>query len=73
MIKYDIIILGGQSNAYGFGVGETEYQLKHLDRVDRLYDDQAYCYQKDENGNDYLPIYRPWKLKLVPAAQSHTL
>jgi hypothetical protein len=37
-----------------------------------LYDDQAYCYQKDENGNDYLPIYRPWKLKLVAAAQSHT-
>lgn len=71
MEKFDIIILAGQSNAYGFGGGKTEYQLKHLDRIARLYDDQAFCYQKDENGKDYLPIYRPWKLKIVDAAQGH--
>ena len=70
--KYDIVILAGQSNAYGFGIGETDYQLKHLDRMDWLYDDQAYCYQKDENGNDYLPIYRPWKLKIVNAEKGHS-
>ena len=72
MEKYDIVILAGQSNAVGFGCGESEYQLKHLDRIVQLYDDQAYCYQQDENGNDYLPIYRPWKFKMVDAAQGHT-
>lgn len=72
MEKYDIVILAGQSNAVGFGCGESEYQLKHLNRIVQLYDDQAYCYQQDENGNDYLPIYRPWKLKMVDAAQGHT-
>ncbi len=56
MEKYDIVILAGQSNAVGFGCGEPEYQLKHLNRIVQLYDDQAYCYQQDENGNDYLPI-----------------
>lgn len=38
----------------------------------QFYDDQAYCYQQDENGNDYLPICRPWKFKMVDAAQGHT-
>lgn len=71
MSKYDIIILAGQSNAFGFGCGETDYRFKHLDRICELYDDQAKCYSQDENGKDYLPIYRPWKLKLVDAADGH--
>lgn len=68
MSKYDIIILAGQSNAVGFGCGETDYQLKHENRIQELYDDQGICYIQDKEGKDYLPIYRPWKLKLVDAA-----
>lgn len=73
MSKYDIVILAGQSNALGFGCGETEYRLKHLDRICELYDDQAKCYTQDENGKDYLAIYKPWKLKLVDAADGHKI
>ena len=29
----DIIILAGQSNAVGYGCGEADYQLKHLDKM----------------------------------------
>ena len=71
MEKYDIIILAGQSNAVGFGCGETDYEFKNLSRIHQLFDDQAICYMQDDNGNDYLPIYRPWKLKLVDAADGH--
>ena len=72
MQKYDIIILAGQSNAVGFGCGDSEYKLKYLDHIVQLYDDQPCCYQQDENGNDYLPIYKHWKLKMIDAAQGHT-
>ena len=57
MQKYDIIILAGQSNAVGFGCGDSEYKLKYLDHIVQLYDDQPCCYQQDENGNEIFSNY----------------
>lgn len=68
----DIIILAGQSNAVGFGCGETAYQLKHIDDVYLLYDNQAEGYTKDEKGREFLDISRPWKITVCPAAEGYT-
>ena len=68
----DIIILAGQSNAVGYGCGEADYQLKHLDKMFLMYDDQAEDYSVDENGNEYMAIYEPWKIKLIEAVNGYT-
>lgn len=68
----DIIILAGQSNAVGYGCGEADYKLKHLEEMFFLYDDQAEDYTIDEQGNAHLEIYEPWKIKLIPACEGHT-
>lgn len=68
----DIIILAGQSNAVGYGCGEADYKLQHMDRVKVLYDDQAEDYAIDENGKEYMAIYEPWKFKLIEATKGYT-
>lgn len=68
----DIIILAGQSNAVGYGCGEADYKLQHMERVKVLYDDQAEDYARDENGKEYMAIYEPWKYKLIEANQGYT-
>lgn len=68
----DIILLAGQSNAVGYGCGEADYKLQHMERVKVLYDDQAEDYAKDENGKEYMAIYEPWKYKLIEANQGYT-
>lgn len=68
----DIIILAGQSNAIGYGCGETDYELKHLDEMFLLYDDQAEDYAKDEKGNEYLAVCEPWKITIQEAAKGYT-
>lgn len=72
MQPVDIIILAGQSNAVGYGCGETSYCLKHMDQVMVLYDDQPEDYVKDTDGNDVLAIYEPWKFKLIDANKGYT-
>ena len=69
---FDIIILAGQSNAVGYGCGETEYSLQHMDQVSVLYDDQPEDYAKDENGKEYMAIYEPWKIKMIEATAGYT-
>lgn len=69
---YDIIIIAGQSNAVGYGCGEADYQLKHLDNMFLMYDDQAEDYSVDENGKEYMAIYEPWKIKLIGAENGYT-
>ena len=68
----DIIILAGQSNAVGYGCGEADYILQHMERVKVLYDDQAEDYARDENGKEYMAIYEPWKFKMIDATKGYT-
>ena len=49
-MPYDIIILGGQSNAEGNGVGNTESPYEPDDRILMMHDNRWYGYVKDENG-----------------------
>ena len=69
---FDIIILAGQSNAVGYGCGDTEYSLQHMDQVSVLYDDQPEDYAKDENGKAYMAIYEPGKIKMIEATAGYT-
>ncbi len=48
----DIIILAGQSNAQGYGLGETDNPYIESEDVISLIDDVIPTYIKDDNGND---------------------
>ena len=59
--KYDIVVLAGQSNAHGHGLGPVENEFVPDERISLLTDDADICFKKDENGQDYL--YLPEKCK----------
>ena len=59
--KYDIVVLAGQSNAHGHGLGPVENEFVPDERISLLTDDAEICFKKDENGQDYL--YLPEKCK----------
>lgn len=54
--KYDIIILAGQSNAEGCGLGEVENEFVPNERIHNLLDNATYSYKKYEDGRDYLDL-----------------
>ena len=56
---YDIIVLAGQSNAEGYGVGEVSEEYRKDERVLWLNDRAAAHFEKDENGNDFLSLNYP--------------
>lgn len=60
---FDIIILAGQSNAVGYGHGETNYKHKHLSDVWVLDDDQP---------EEVFAIQEPWKIRLRQAQEVYT-
>ena len=54
--KYDIIILAGQSNAEGCGLGEDDYQFLPSEKIDLLKGDFSSSVKKTEYGNEYLGL-----------------
>ena len=65
---YDIIILAGQSNAEGTGVGEGgRYEPK--DDILFLYDPQDNGFYFDEDGEPHLKVKRPWDFLIAPAKE----
>ena len=59
MESYDIVILAGQSNAEGYGVGEVSEEYEKDVRVLWLNDRAAAHFEKDENGKDFLQLNYP--------------
>lgn len=59
MESYDIVILAGQSNAEGYGVGEVSEEYEKDVRVLWLNDRAAAHFEKDENGKDFLQLTYP--------------
>ena len=57
--KYDIIILAGQSNAEGCGLGEVENEFQPNELIHSLCDHATYEYKKYDDGRDYLDINYP--------------
>ena len=52
MEKYDIIVLGGQSNAEGYGVGPVSEEYVPDERILWLNDNANPRFEKDENNKD---------------------
>ena len=49
-MAYDVIILAGQSNAEGNGVGATLIPYESDDRILMMHDNQWYGYVKDDEA-----------------------
>ena len=56
----DIILLAGQSNAVGIGVGEVTEEIADNPDILLFYDTQFEGYKKDANGKDYLAVREPF-------------
>lgn len=56
----DIILLAGQSNAVGCGVGDVTEEIQDNPDVLLFYDTQFEGFQKDENGKDRLVVCEPF-------------
>ena len=54
--EYDIILLAGQSNAYGNGYGETDNPWKERDDVMMLKNDFEICYKHPYENTTYIDI-----------------
>lgn len=67
--KFDIIILAGQSNAQGCGIGSSREEYEPNDRILWLSDDANIHFEKDENKEDYLFIPEECKKTVKVAAE----
>ena len=54
--KLDIVILGGQSNAEGYGIGDVSEEYSPDESVYLLTDNSVKGYLIDDEGNNYLKI-----------------
>lgn len=58
---YDVIIMAGQSNAVGFGFGETDTPFTESPDIIELSDTYKMKFVQDENGNSKLDLVFPPK------------
>ena len=65
---YDIIVLAGQSNAEGTGLGDGPV-FQGDERILRLYDPQDNGFAPNENGEMILKVKRPWEFLIAPAEE----
>ena len=56
----DIILLAGQSNAVGCGVGEVTEEIQDNPDVLLFYDTQFEGFKQNENGKEYLAVHEPF-------------
>ena len=70
--KFDIIVLAGQSNAYGFGIGPVESEFVENESILFLSDNLDIHFEKDENGQDYLAIPEWQSNSIIPAKEKES-
>ncbi len=70
MNNYDIIILAGQSNAEGYGFGETKNPYIKSDLIWEIRDNQKTYFYKTETGADKLFVKEPWELEVKIAEEA---
>ncbi len=69
MEKYDIIVLGGQSNAEGYGVGAATEEWIPDDRILWLNDNANPRFEKDENDKDVFKMDEATETKITIAEE----
>lgn len=65
---YDIIIVAGQSNAEGTGLGNGPVFTGN-ERIMRLYDPQDNGFEPNADGEMILKVKRPWEFLIAPAKE----
>lgn len=65
---FDVIVLAGQSNAEGTGLGDGPV-FEGNERILFLYDPQDNGFEPDENGEMLLKVKRPWEFLIGPAKE----
>ena len=65
--KFDIILLAGQSNADGSGIGEDEFEFVQDDDVMIMRGDFEASVKKSEYGNEYLDLKLSDEYKVMRA------
>lgn len=70
MEGYDIVIIAGQSNAEGYGVGEVSEEYEKDERVLFLNDNSAPHFEKSENGKDVLSLNFPSAIRIDVADEA---
>lgn len=66
---YDLIIMAGQSNAVGFGWGDTQFPFIENPRITHLIDTYPIKFVKDENGKSRLDMPFPPQLLFESAKE----
>ena len=69
-IGYDIIILAGQSNAEGTGLGAGPI-FERDERILQLYDPQDNGFEANEAGEMLLKVKRPWQFLIAAAEERY--
>lgn len=67
-MAYDIIVLAGQSNAEGTGLGNGP-MFEENERILQLYDPQDNGFEESANGEMLLKVKRPWHFLIAPAKE----
>ncbi len=65
--KFDIIVLGGQSNAEGFGLGPVTEEYIPDERILWMNDNANPHFENDENGNGHLTIDKEAEISITIA------
>ena len=68
--KFDIIVLAGQSNAQGHGMGAVKEPFAPSEKICYLQDNANIHFEKDENGVDYLFLPDECEKSIVVAQEA---
>ena len=68
--KYDVILLIGQSNAEGYGIGPVANEYEPTDNIMQLVDSYPVMYRLNSEGIDELDVPKETVYRITPAAEN---
>ena len=68
--KFDVVLLIGQSNAEGYGIGEVENEYLPCDGILQLYDTYPVMYRPNGNGGEDLDVPESTTYRIAPAKEN---
>ena len=68
--KYDVVLLIGQSNAEGYGIGEVENEYEPQDEILQFYDSYPVMYRQNAEGKDVLDVPESTVYRITSAKEN---
>jgi len=68
--KFDVVLLIGQSNAEGYGIGEVENEYEPSENILQLYDSYPVMYRPNSAGIEVLDVPESTTYRIVPAKEN---